>query len=124
MKPEEHPNLSDEVNAAIKSSEESWGFKLSDIPDLTFVEVQTQNTLYTLVKEEKDCTIIGHPKYCPHPTRVRVAGCTFGGSMLKVDHLFEGGYLEFVILEGYNKNKTVTTSRIKSVRILEREEEK
>lgn len=112
-----HPNLAPEVNAAIEASEKAWGFAIKDLPANVVIEVQTQNTFYTIQKKGEKLTIQGHQKYCPTFVPIRVVGCTFGGSLVKLGHLFEGGYLKFIPLEGPYINRAIITSQIKTVRI-------
>lgn len=113
-----HPNLSDELNQAITQGEASWGFSIKDLPDHATVAVQTENTLYTIRKVGDKFVIWGNNKFCEKPTPVTLVGCTFGGSMIKLNHLFEGGYLELIPQDGPWQGRTVTTSRLKTVRIL------
>ena len=113
----EHPNLAPEVNAALEAADAAWGFNINDLPEGTVVEVQTRNTLYTIRKACAHFTIEGSGKWCEKATPVRIVGCTFGGSMIKVHHLFEGGYLEMVPDAGPWTGLTVTTSQLKTVRI-------
>src|SRR5688500_18577142 len=94
------------------------GVELSQIPPGSVVDVQTQNSVYTIIKDaDKDFYIQGHIRFCPEAIATRIRGCTFGGSMLKVGHVFEGRHLEIEPLEGRYAGHTITTSRIKAVRI-------
>jgi hypothetical protein len=113
-----HPNLAPEVNRALEASDKAWGFNLHDLPTGTTLEVQTVNTLYTIRKEGETFTIQGNGQFCKKATPVRIVGCTFGGSMIKLNHLFEGGYLELVPQGGSWEGRTTRTSQIKTVRIL------
>ena len=45
--------------------------------------VETQNRWYTIVNRGSGCALIsGHPKFCPQPVPVRIAGSTWGGSLV------------------------------------------
>ena len=91
-----HPNLSDEVNRNIVQSEIEGGVFLGDLPPATVLQIHTQNHCYTTVLLENNQALIsGHPQYCPRPVRVSIAGCTWGGSMLKLHFLGRGMHLEF-----------------------------
>jgi hypothetical protein len=91
-----HPNLSAEVNRNVTQSEIEGGVFLNDLPLATVLEVQTQNHCYQIVfLGENNALISGHPRYCPEPTRVAIAGSTWGGSMLKRRFVGRGMHLEF-----------------------------
>ena len=117
-----HPNLSPAINAHLAQSEKDGGVWLSVPPASAsngesvlrvgqILEVQTQNTLYEIVKSDKGYMIRGHAKYCPEWTRAGIHGSTWGGSMLKMGYVGVGMYLEFSV-EGHRE---VTTSQIKEV---------
>ena len=91
-----HPNLSDEVNHNIVQSEMEGGVFLNDLPPATVLEIETRHHCYQVVLlSENEVLISGHPKYCPEPTRVAIAGSTWGGSMLKRRFVGRGMNLEF-----------------------------
>src|SRR5262245_60651375 len=79
-----HLNLSEEVNTNIVRSEIEGGVYLDDLSEGAVLEVETQNHEYIIVTGCRGSTLIsGHPQYCPTPVEVRIAGSTWGGSMLK-----------------------------------------
>ena len=91
-----HPNLGDEVNRNVTRSEIEGGVFLSDLPLATVLEVQTQHHCYQIVfLGDNNALISGHPRYCPEPIRVAIAGSTWGGSMLKRRFVGRGMHLEF-----------------------------
>jgi hypothetical protein len=91
-----HPNLSDEVNRNFVQSEIEGGVFLNDLPPATVLEIETQNHCYQLVLlDDNHVLISGHPKYCPQPIRVAIAGSTWGGSMLKRRFVGRGMHMEF-----------------------------
>jgi len=55
---------------------------------------------------------IRHPNYCPDPVPVRIAGSTWGGSMLKLRFIGRGMHLEFC----HPTYHTITTSRDVEIR--------
>ncbi len=117
-----HPNLSDDVNRNIDQSDRDGGVFLTDVPVGTIIKFQTRNTKYTIVKTgEKygDCTIQGHPKYCPIPTKAYIHGSTWGGSMIKMDFVGKGMHLEFSTDE--HKGNILTTE-IQSIELSLKEE--
>jgi hypothetical protein len=108
-----HPNLSDEVNANIVRSEIEGGVYLDDLAEDAVLEVETQNHEYTIVIRGRDTELIsGHPQYCPDPVAVRIAGSTWGGSMLKARFVGRGMRLEFQ----HPSYRTITTSPIRDIR--------
>lgn len=113
---QDHPNLSPEINNAIRESELAGGVWWKDLPVNSRVEVQTKNRLYLLEKRDDGDYIQGHPEYCELPTKAHIHGSTFGGSMLKVGWLGVGMYLEFSIPGRQFGHDTITTSQIQDVR--------
>ena len=80
-----HPCFNDEVNRNIAQSEIEGGVHLDDISDGTVLEIETQHHSYRIVNRSGgEALISGHPNYCPEPVPVRIAGSTWGGSMLKL----------------------------------------
>ena len=91
-----HPNLSDEVNRNIVQSEIEGGVFLGDLPPSTVLQIHTQHHCYTmLLLGDGSALISGHPRYCPEPILVLIAGSTWGGSMLKRRFVGRGMHLEF-----------------------------
>jgi len=91
-----HPNLSDEVNRNMIRSEIEGGVFLDRLQLHSVLLIQTQHRCYTAVMlGGSQALISGHPKYCPEPTLVAIAGSTWGGSMLKRHFVGRGMHLEF-----------------------------
>jgi len=91
-----HASLSDEVNRNIVQSEIEGGVFLEGLPPHTVLHIRTQHHFYTaLLLGEGSALISGHPRYCPQPVQVIIAGSTWGGSMLKVRFIGRGMHLEF-----------------------------
>jgi hypothetical protein len=110
---EPHPNLSEEVNRNIIQSEIEGGVYLDDLSEGAVLEVATQNHEYTIVTGCRGSELIcGHPQYCPDPVEVRIAGSTWGGSMLKARFVGRGMHLEFQ----HPSYRTITTSPIVDIR--------
>ena len=108
-----HPNFSDEVNGNIVQSEIEGGVCLDDLSDGVQLEVETQNRWYTiLIRDRGQELISGHPQYCPEPVAVRIAGSTWGGSMLKLRFIGRGMRLEFM----HPTHRRIVTSRIVDIR--------
>lgn len=108
-----HPNFSDLVNHNLIQSEIEGGVYLDRLPRGSELEVETQNRRYKIIYlGDGDAFISGHPEFCPEPTKVRIGGCTWGGSMLKMLFIGRGMRLEFT----HPTRKTITTSRIVEIR--------
>jgi len=109
-----HPNFGDEVNRNIVQSEIEGGVFLEDLPSDAVLEIQTQNHCYTAVLLGDGSVLIsGHPRYCPQPVQVAIAGSTWGGSMLKQRFVGRGMHLEFCHPE---YRAPIITSRIEEIR--------
>lgn len=97
---------------------ETEGVWLKDCTNHIIV-VRTKNTKYTLICENGKIKGTGVrdngavSEYMPPDTEVRINGCTFGGSMLKMGYLGVGMHMEFVY-----GDKVVTTTSIQSLVIV------
>jgi hypothetical protein len=91
-----HPNLSDAVNSNIVQSEVEGGVFLEQLPPTTVLRIRTQHHDYiAVILGNRSALISGHPRYCPEPVLVAIAGSTWGGSMLKLRFVGRGMHLEF-----------------------------
>ncbi len=114
LDPLPHPNLSADINHNIVQSEIEGGVHLHRVPEGTILIVQTRNHEYRLVhKGRGEVLISGHPEFCPAPVSVRVAGSTWGGSMLKRRFIGRGMHLEFW---DPTQRRPILTSRIVAIR--------
>jgi hypothetical protein len=102
------------VNHNIVQSEIEGGVFLSDLPPATVLEIQTQHHCYMVVLlSDNNALISGHPRFCPEPVRVAIAGSTWGGSMLKRRFVGRGMCLEFCH-PGYRT--PIVTSTVQQIR--------
>lgn len=109
-----HKNLHPAINERIAQSELDGGVKLTDLSVGDGVLVRTKNTLYVVHKTaDREYQIEGNEKYCPEPTPCKIAGSTWGGSMLKMDFVGKGMHMEY-----YIKGQCITTTAIKHVEIV------
>jgi hypothetical protein len=109
-----HPNLGEEVNRNIVQSEIEGGVFLNDLPPSTVLEIQTRHHCYQVVLLGENIALIsGHPKYCPEPIQVAIAGSIWGGSMLKRRFVGRGMHLEFRHPE---YQTPIVTSRVQEIR--------
>ena len=77
-------------------SEIEGGVFLNELPRHTILQIQTANRCYVAeVLGHSEIMICGHPRYCPEPVRVSVAGSNWGGAMLKLNFVGRGMRLEF-----------------------------
>lgn len=114
-----HPHLGDDVNRKIVQSEIEGGVYLSTLPRDCTLEVQTRNRSYRIVIQDGvEALISGHPKFCPKPVRVRVAGSNWGGTMLKSAFVGRGMHLEF---RHPDFPQPIITSRIVEIRQLQKQ---
>ena len=102
------------MNRNVAQSEIEGGVFLHDLPPATVLEIQTQHHCYQLVLlDENNVLISGHPKYCPEPIQVSIAGSTWGGSMLKRRFVGRGMFMEF----RHPQYRTpIVTSRVREIR--------
>jgi len=111
-----HSNLSIDVNRNIVQSEIDGGVKLQDLSPGSTLHVRTQHTSYLVLVIAGNLALIsGHPRYCPQPVLVVIAGSTWGGSILKAHFIGRGMHLEF----RHPKYRTpIVTSPIHEIREL------
>jgi hypothetical protein len=108
-----HSNLSDEVNRNISTSEIEGGVFLDQLQLHSVLLIQTQHRCYTAVMlGGSEALISGHPRYCPEPTLVAIAGSTWGGSMLKRRFVGRGMHLEFC---HPHYSTPIVTSRVQEI---------
>jgi hypothetical protein len=108
-----HPGFSAEVNRSIAQSQIEGGVHLDALSEGAILEIETQHHWYTIVNRSGgEALISGHPNYCPEPVPVRIAGSTWGGSMLKLRFIGRGMHLEFC----HPTYHTITTSRVVDIR--------
>jgi hypothetical protein len=91
------PYLDDRINHNIIQSEIDGGIFLRDLPPGKALAVTTLNHTYVLeCRESGDVLISGHERFCPEPVLVRIAGSTWGGSMLKTHFVGRSMHMEFI----------------------------
>jgi hypothetical protein len=106
--------LGDRERREIIRSEIEGGVFLHDLPRHTVLQIQTSNRCYTAeILGQGEVLICGHPRYCPEPVQVSVAGSSWGGALLKVDFVGRGMHLEFNHPE---YETTIVTSPIREIR--------
>jgi hypothetical protein len=89
------------------------GFSVQELDPGELLSLTTRNRSYWLTfLGDHSGLLSGHPQYCQVPTPVRIAGSTWGGSMIEVGFLGEGMHVEFVMPDG----KTLTTSTVVEIK--------
>ncbi len=110
-----HPNLSDSINDNIVRSEIEGGANLNTLSSGTTLEVETLHRHYRIeYRGDGEALISGHPQFCPKPILVRIAGSTWGGSMLWLRYIGRGMHLEFA----HPIYGRVVTSAISEIRVV------
>jgi hypothetical protein len=94
----------------IRQSEIEGGMALDKAKDGNYF-VQTKNTIYQLKIEGGKTFLQGNGKYCPESVEVKIHGSTWGGSMLKLDFIGRGMFMEFHI-PSQPEDGCITTSSI------------
>ena len=112
-----HPNLSDQINFDILTSEGMGGADVKKLRPGQRLKDTTKNTEYYIKAEHDHLTIQGHERICPRPTQCNIHGSTWGGSMIKVNFVGVGMFLEFGIITNEGA-KVYLTSEIQKVEFL------
>jgi hypothetical protein len=108
-----HPSFDDGINRAICRSEIEGGVNLNELAAGALLTVETQYHTYHLEYEgDGAMTISGHPRICPDPVRVQLAGSTWGTPMIKLRFIGRGMKMEFV----HPTLGIIQTSRVRDVR--------
>lgn len=85
------PSLEKSVDLFKKSE----SFDITNLATGEKLEITTENTVYVLEKRGDGFYLSGNPDFCPKPTKAYINGSTMGGSSIKVNHVVNGGHLEF-----------------------------
>lgn len=111
------------LNDVLDKIAKNKGFDINALPPGTRVAVNTCNSLYELI-------VLGNRRVTAFggtlpdggvrfrkPTKLIIAGSTFGGSMLKLNWVGKDMRVEFVPEEGEYAGKTFSTSPVQRVSI-------
>lgn len=110
-----HPNFDDGINRAICQSEIEGGVNVNELPAGALLDVETQYHTYRVEYQgDGEMTISGHPRFCPAPVRVYLAGSTWGTPMIKVRFIGRGMKMEFV----HPTLGVIQTSKVRDVRTI------
>ncbi len=88
------------------------GVQVDELPAFETIEVRTRNTVYKLVVVDgrNGEVLVTGGRFFPVATRVRVNGCTLGGSCLKWRGVYPGFLMELQV-----GNEVIVTTRVRSV---------
>ena len=92
------------------------GFGLSELDALTTVVVTTTNSAYRIVVLDppRSRILIQGGRFFAEPTEARLAGASFGGSLLKLSWLGRGLRMELSV-----DGQRIVTSRVKSITVVQ-----
>ena len=86
---------------------------LRSLPSGTELVVKTRNSCYRFVVLDDGGNVrVQGGRYFPQETTARIDGCTLGGSLLKLDWIGLGLFLELSVC-----GKRIVTSRVRSISI-------
>ena len=110
----ERPRERDRVVPLDAWSSHPWtdGVQVDELPAFETIEVKTRNTVYTLVIVDgrNGEVLVTGGRFFPVATRVRVNGCTLGGSCLKWRGVYPGFLMELQV-----GNEVIVTTRVRTV---------
>jgi hypothetical protein len=108
-----HPNLSDDINHHLDDPERLNDLDLSTIGPGVSVVWWTRNTRYQATRRDDGLwDVEGNHQW--FPAIARIVGSTWGGSMIKVNHIGVGMHVEMVLVEG-KLPRTVLTSPVSRI---------
>jgi hypothetical protein len=90
------------------------GVQLDTLPALHTVDIVTRNTTYrlTVIDGRRGDVLVTGGRFFPTPTRVRINGCSLGGSCLKWRGVYCGFRIEFQV-----DGETIITTRVQSIAV-------
>lgn len=90
----------------------SGGVQVDELAPFEAIEIQTRNTRYEIVVVDgrNGEVLVTGGRFFPVATRVRVNGCTLGGSCLKWRGVYPGFLMELQV-----GNEVIVTTRVRSV---------
>lgn len=95
-------------------SDRAWteGVQVDERPALDRLFIRTRNNTYdiTVLVPHTGEVLVRGGKFFPEPTRARVAGCSLGGSFLKLRGIYVGFSIEL-----WFDGETVITSPVRSI---------
>ena len=88
------------------------GVELSRLAGLERFTVRTRNSNYefTVLAPETGEVLVRGGRFFPEHTRVRIAGCSLGGSFLKVSAIYPGFLMELM-----HGGQRIVTTRVQAI---------
>src|SRR2546429_344182 len=88
------------------------GVQVEGLEDLSKLIVRTENSTYeiTIISGRTGEILIRGGKFFPEFTAARLAGCSLGGSFLKVRGIYVGFNIEISV-----ESRTIITSRVRTI---------
>jgi hypothetical protein len=88
------------------------GLQVEGLDDLARLIVRTENSSYeiTIIAAGSGDVLVRGGRFFPEFTPARLAGCSMGGSFLKVRGIYIGFNLEF-----HTEGRSIVTSRVRSI---------
>jgi len=97
---------------------DAWsdGLQIETVDDFTEIHVETHNSVYefTVIDGRSRSIVVRGGRFFAERTPATLAGCSLGGSFLKLGGIYVGFSLEIV----YSKD-TVITTHVKSIKVYE-----
>ena len=96
----------------------SWrdGIQIDQLTAFDRITVKTRHSTYEIivVASASGDVMVRGGEFFPEFTRARLAGCTLGGSFLKLRSIFIGFHMEFALSEGVIITSAVRTIDVES----------
>lgn len=90
----------------------SAGLSLLDLDPLTELHVETCNSLYRIVVSHRTDVLVQGGRFFPVTTAARLAGATFGGSLIKLAWIGVG-----MCMEIYGDEGPIVTSPVRRIHL-------
>ena len=108
-----HPNFGDEIDRAICLFEAEDGVDLDELPVGAILDVETENTEYTIENRGDGKVLIsGNSDICPEPVLVNFLGSMWGTTILKLRFIGRELRMEFQ----HPEKGIVRTSPVREIR--------
>jgi hypothetical protein len=107
-------NLHPAILKNIEDSKKNGGIELDKLAPGTRIEAQTRNTLYKIVAKGDGTFDIQGGTYFPQCINARIAGSTWGGSMLKIKWLGIDMHMELY----HPQDGKITTTAVRTLKVL------
>ena len=107
-------SLSEKAKDELMEMELQGGVEVNDLKPGDQIDIRTATRTYRLEVREDGTYISGHPKYCPEPTLVKVAGASGGAGGIVRGRIVRGVGME--LLFGETRVNTTPVQEITEVK--------